>query len=75
MTYTAYDGLISSSGWLTFWLVLFSILTVAALTWFFLYIEHSQNKNKKTTTLIIVINALIIAFELQLIFLRINVVY
>ena len=75
MTYTAYDGIFSSAGWLTFWIILFAILALASLTWFFLYIEQSQNRNWKTTTLIVIITALLVTFEIQLLLFRANVVF
>jgi len=46
MAYEAYNGLLTG-GWLTFVLVLFAILSVAAILWFILYVEMSQRKNWK----------------------------
>ena len=74
MAYTAYNGLLTG-GWLTFMLVVFSILTVASILWFILYVEMSQRKNWKMVVLIIFICALITAFEIQLILLKINVIF
>ncbi|MCK4897078.1 MAG: hypothetical protein KAS47_09720 [Candidatus Heimdallarchaeota archaeon] len=73
MVYTIYNGVLTG-GWLTFFLVLFSILTVASIIWFILYIEMSQRRNWKLTTLIVVITSLITAFEIQLILLQIGVI-
>ncbi len=73
MVYTIYNGLITG-GWLTFFLVLFSILTVASIIWFILYMEMSQRKTWKLTTLIVVITSLITAFEIQLILLQIGII-
>ena len=73
MVYTIYNGLITG-GWLTFFLVLFSILTVVSIIWFILYIEMSQRQNWKLTTLIVVITSLVTAFEIQLILLQIGVI-
>ena len=74
MVFTAYDGILTG-GLLTFLLVLFAILAVAALIWFVLYIEMSQRKNWKLSIIILVINSLLIAFEIQLILLKVNVVF
>lgn len=74
MVFTAYDGILTG-GLLTFLLVLFAILSVAALIWFILYIEMSQRKNWKLSIIILVVNSLIIAFEIQLILLKVNVVF
>ena len=74
MAYTAYNGLLTG-GWLTFMVVVFSILTVASILWFILYVEMSQRKNWKMVVLIIFICALITAFEIQLILLKINVIF
>ncbi|MHA1303171.1 MAG: hypothetical protein ACTSQE_00925 [Candidatus Heimdallarchaeaceae archaeon] len=73
MVYTAYEGFLKG-GWLIFWLVLFSILTVAVLIWVFLYFQTSQNKSRKMSIFIIVLNVLIIAFEIQLILIKANVI-
>jgi len=73
MTYTAFDGIISKNGWLIFWLVLFTILTVFGLILAYLYFRTSQNKTRKVTISIILFNILVIAFELQFIFIKINV--
>ena len=74
MAYTAYNGLLTG-GWLTFMLVVFSILTVARILWFILYVEMSQRKNWKMVVLIVFICALITAFEIQLILLKIDVIF
>lgn len=74
MAYTAYNGLLTG-GWLTFMLVVFSILTVASILWFILYVEMSQRKNWKMVVLIVFICALITAFEIQLILLKIDVIF
>lgn len=74
MAYTAYNGLLTG-GWLTFMVVVFSILTVASIIWFILYVEMSQRKNWKMVVLIIFICAVITAFEIQLILLKINVIF
>ena len=73
MVYTIYNGVITG-GFLTFLLVLFSILTIVSIIWFILYIEMSQRRNWKLTTLIVVITSLITAFEIQLILLQIGVI-
>ncbi|MCE7749057.1 MAG: hypothetical protein GPJ51_11705 [Candidatus Heimdallarchaeota archaeon] len=74
MAYIAYNGLLTG-GWLTFMVVVFSILTVASIIWFILYVEMSQRKNWKMVVLIVFICALITAFEIQLILLKINVIF
>jgi len=73
MVYTMYNGLLTG-GWLIFFLVLFSILTVASIIWFILYIEMSQRRTWKLTLLIVVITSLVTAFEIQLILLQIGVI-
>jgi formate-dependent nitrite reductase membrane component NrfD len=73
MVYTIYNGVLTG-GWLTFFLVLFSILTVALIIWLLLYIEMSQRQNWKLTTLIVVITSLVTAFEVQLILLVLGVI-
>lgn len=73
MVYTIYNGLLTG-GWLIFFLVLFSIMTVASIIWFILYIEMSQRRNWKLTLLILVIISLVTAFEIQLILLQIGVI-
>ena len=73
MVYTIYNGLLTG-GWLTFCLVLFSILTVASIIWFILYIEMSQRQSWKLTTLIVVITSLVTAFEIQLILLQLGII-
>ncbi|MCG3225163.1 MAG: hypothetical protein H7647_11900 [Candidatus Heimdallarchaeota archaeon] len=73
MVYTIYNGVLTG-GWLTFCLVLFSILTVASIIWLLLYIEMSQRQNWKLTTLIVVITSLVTAFEVQLILLVLGVI-
>ena len=72
MVYTAYNGVLHG-GWLTFCLVIFSILTIAAIIWFLLYIEMSQRKSWKMTSIIVVICSLVTAFEIQLILLQVGV--
>lgn len=74
MAYAAYKGMLFG-GWLTFVLVLFIILAIAALIWFVLYVEMSQRKNWKMVTIIIVINSLLVAFAIQLILLKANVIF
>lgn len=74
MVFTAYDGILTG-GLLTFLLILFAILSIAAFIWFVLYIEMSQRKNWKLSITILVINSLLIAFEIQLILLKANVVF
>ena len=74
MAYEAYNGLLTG-GWLTFVLVLFAILSVAAILWFIFYVEMSQRKNWKMVIGIVVICALLTAFEIQLILLKINIVF
>ena len=73
MVYTSYDG-IFTGGLLTFLLVLISILTIASLIWGILYTEMSQRKSKRNSILIVIINALLITFEIQLILLKANVI-
>ncbi len=73
MVYTIYNGVLTG-GWLTFCLVLFSILTVASIIWLLLYIEMSQRRTWKLTTLIVVITSLVTAFEIQLILLVLGVI-
>ncbi|MCG3258139.1 MAG: hypothetical protein H7644_00170 [Candidatus Heimdallarchaeota archaeon] len=74
MAYTAYNGLLTG-GWLTFMVVIFSILTVISILWFILYVEMSQRKNWKMVVLIVFICAVITAFEIQLILLKMNVIF
>ena len=74
MVYTAYNGLLTG-GWLTFMVVVFSILTIASILWFILYVEMSQRKNWKMVVLIVFICAVITAFEIQLILLKMNVIF
>lgn len=74
MVYTAYNGLLTG-GWLTFMVVVFSILTVASILWFIMYVEMSQRKNWKMVALIVFICAVITAFEIQLILLKLNVIF
>ena len=74
MAYEEYNGLLTG-GWLTFVLVLFAILSVAAILWFILYVEMSQRKNWKMVIGIVVICALLTAFEIQLILLKTNIVF
>ena len=73
MVYTIYNGVLTGN-WLIFFLVLFSILTFASVIWLILYIEMSQKRSWKLTTLIVVITSLITAFEIQLILLQIGVI-
>jgi hypothetical protein len=73
MVYTIYNGVLTGN-WLIFFLVLFSILTVASVIWFILYIEMSQKRSWKLTTFIVVITSLITAFEIQLILLQIGII-
>lgn len=73
MVYTAFDGIISKNGWLIFWLVLFTILTIFGIILAYLYFKSSQNKTRKATISIILFNILVIAFELQLIFIKTNI--
>ncbi|MHA1222694.1 MAG: hypothetical protein ACTSSG_05600 [Candidatus Heimdallarchaeaceae archaeon] len=74
MAYTEYNGILVG-GWLTFTLVLFAILAIASILWFFFYVEMSQKKNWKTTLMILIITSLLTAFELQLIFLKTNIIF
>ena len=73
MVFTAYDGIIKG-GFLTFLLVLFIILAIASIIWFFLYIEMSQQRNWKLSTLIIVLTSTVTAFAIQLILIKIGIV-
>ena len=73
MVYAAYKGMLFG-GWLTFLLVLFIILSIAFILWFILYVEMSQRKNWKMVTIIIVLSSLIVAFTIQLILLKSNVI-
>jgi hypothetical protein len=73
MAFTPYNG-IFTGGFLTFMVVFFGIITLATLIWFFLYVEMSERKQWKTGVLISVINVLLIAFEIQLILLKVNVI-
>jgi len=72
MVYIAYKGILTG-GWLIFFLVVFSILAIVGLVWLFLYVETSQRREWKTTTLLIVGNALILAFEIILILVKAGV--
>ncbi len=72
MSYTAYSG-IMKPGWMTFWLVIISILVVAAIIWAYLYFSMSQNKTKKVTALVVVTNILLIALEIMFILMKVNV--
>ncbi len=74
MVYTPYNG-IFTSGFLTFMVVFFGIISLATLIWFFLYVEMSERKDWKTGVLISVVNVLLIAFEIQLILLKVNVIF
>ena len=74
MAYTPYKG-IFTGGFLTFMVVFFGIIVIATLIWFFLYVEMSERKDWKTGVLISVINVLLIAFEIQLILLKTNVIF
>ncbi|MCG3216736.1 MAG: hypothetical protein KAS63_08440 [Candidatus Heimdallarchaeota archaeon] len=73
MVFTVYNG-VFSGGFLTFLMVLFCILAVASIIWFLLYIEMSQQRNWKLSTLIIVITSLFTAFAIQLILVKIGVI-
>ena len=53
MAFTEYSGIITG-GLLTFLLVLFIILAIASIIWFLLYIEMSQQRNWKMSTIIVV---------------------
>ncbi|MCG3226033.1 MAG: hypothetical protein H7645_03880 [Candidatus Heimdallarchaeota archaeon] len=74
MAYTPYSG-IFTGGFLTFMVVFFGIITLLTLIWFFLYVEMSERKDWKTGVLISVINVLLIAFEIQMILLKTNVIF
>ncbi len=73
MVFTQYNGIITG-GLLTFLLALFIILAIASIIWFFLYIEMSQQRNWKMSTLIVVLTSLVTAFAIQLILIKIGVV-
>ncbi|MHA1778073.1 MAG: hypothetical protein ACTSYN_00715 [Candidatus Heimdallarchaeaceae archaeon] len=72
MVLKAVNGL--HGGWLVFLIVLFTILAVAAITWLVLYVETSQRKSWKMITTIIILSSIIIAFDLQFILLKSNVI-
>lgn len=74
MAVTGYAG-IFAGGWLTFMLVIFTILTIASIIWLILYVEMSQNKNWKLTLLIAIITAIVTAMEIQLILIKSNVIF
>ena len=74
MVYTEYKGMLFG-GWLTFLLVLFIILAIAGIIWFILYVEMSQRKNWKMVTFIVILNSLIVAFAIQLILVKAQVVF
>ncbi|MHA1685009.1 MAG: hypothetical protein ACTSYD_01245 [Candidatus Heimdallarchaeaceae archaeon] len=72
MVLKAVNGL--HGGWLVFLIVLFTILAVVAITWLVLYVETSQRKSWKMITTIIILSSIIIAFDLQFILLKSNVI-
>jgi len=74
MAFTPYNG-IFTGGFLTFMVIFFGIISLLSLIWFFLYVEMSERKQWKTGVLISVINVLLIAFEIQLILLKVNVIF
>lgn len=74
MAYTSYNG-IFTGGLLTFMVVFFGILAFAAILWFLFYVEMSQRKNWKTIVMILVLNSLLVAFEIQMILLKVNVIF
>ena len=73
MAFTEYSGIITG-GLLTFLLVLFIILAIASIIWFLLYIEMSQQRNWKMSTIIVVIASLTTAFAIQLILIKIGII-
>ena len=73
MAFTEYSGIITG-GLLTFLLVLFIILAIASIIWFLLYIEMSQQRNWKMSTIIVVLASLTIAFAIQLILIKIGII-
>jgi hypothetical protein len=74
MAFTPYNG-IFTGGFLTFMVIFFGIIALFTLIWFFLYVEMSERKDWKTGVLISVINVLLIAFEIQLILLKTNIIF
>ena len=74
MAFVEYNG-IFTGGLLTFMVVFFGILSFAAILWFILYVEMSQRKNWKTVVLILLLNSLLLAFEIQMILLKANVIF
>jgi len=74
MVYEAYKGMLFG-GWLTFLIVLFIILAIAGIIWFVLYVEMSQRKSWKMVTLIVVLNSLVVAFAIQLILVKAQVIF
>lgn len=61
-------------GWLIFLIVLFTILSIASIIWLVLYVETSQRKNWKVLTFIVIITAIILAFELEFVLLQNNII-
>ncbi len=74
MAVTGYDG-IFTGGWLTFMLVIFTILTIASVVWLVLYVEMSKNKTWKMTLSIAIITAIVTAMEIQLILIKSNIIF
>jgi len=74
MAYTPYSG-IFTGGFLTFMVIFFAILSVISIFWFLLYIEMSQRKNWKLSSLLLIIASLLTAFEIQLILLTAGVIF
>ena len=74
MAVTGYDG-IFAGGWLTFMLVIFTILTIASVVWLILYVEMSKNKTWKMTLSVALITAIVTAMEIQLILIKSNVIF
>ena len=74
MAVISYAG-IFAGGWLTFMLVVFSILTLASIIWLILYVEMSKNKTWKLTLFIALITAIVTAMEIQLILIKSNVIF
>lgn len=74
MAVISYAG-IFAGGWLTFMLVVFTILTLASIIWLILYVEMSKNKTWKLTLFIAIITAIVTAMEIQLILIKSNVIF
>ncbi|MCK4844835.1 MAG: hypothetical protein KAS95_04110 [Candidatus Heimdallarchaeota archaeon] len=74
MAVISYAG-IFAGGWLTFMLVVFTILTIASIIWLILYVEMSKNKTWKLTLFIAIITAVVTAMEIQLILIKSNVIF